>query len=92
MSVAPAFFVEKLAALPEGSFTAQAHGQKYIVTKTVFSQGRSIKLVAEELRGGDYVSLNLYHLAKGAQVYPCEMPLAKVLAFVKDLTRAQDAG
>ncbi|MFK7870137.1 MAG: hypothetical protein AB8B58_12970 [Roseobacter sp.] len=92
MSAAPAAFVEKLAALPEGSFTAQAHGQKYIVTKASFSQGRSIKLVAEELCGTDYISLNLYDLSKGAQVYPCEMPLAKVLAFVQELSLAQDAG
>tara|TARA_R100001369_G_scaffold2421_3_gene8042 strand:+ start:2301 stop:2441 length:141 start_codon:yes stop_codon:yes gene_type:complete len=42
-------------------------------------------LVAEELGGSDYISLNLYALASGTRLYPCEMPAAKVTAFIRGL-------
>ena len=56
-----------------------------MVTKTAFAGGRSIKLVAEELGGTDYISLNWYDLGAGARLKPCEMPAAKVIAFVQAL-------
>ena len=43
------------------------------------------KLVAEELGGPDYISLNHYALRSGARLKPCEMPEAKVRAFVLNL-------
>ena len=49
----------------------------------MFNDGKSEKLVAEQRGGGDYISLNLYHLAAGPQLYPCEMPAAKVIAFLR---------
>jgi hypothetical protein len=49
------------------------------------ANGKSIKLVAEELGGSDYISLNWYDLASGARLKPCEMPEAKVRAFVEGL-------
>ena len=78
-------FAAKLAALPQGSFRGVAHGRAYVVTRSLVADGRGEKLVAEALDGSDYISLNLYHLAAGATVKPCEMPLAKVVAFVMDL-------
>jgi hypothetical protein len=41
--------------------------------------------VAEALDGSDYISLNLYRLKSGPLLKPCEMPDAKVIAFVLDL-------
>ncbi|EDZ45821.1 conserved hypothetical protein [Rhodobacterales bacterium Y4I] len=38
--------------------------------------------MARELGGGDYISLNLYRLASGARLKPCEMPADKVIRFV----------
>ncbi|MEX0369594.1 MAG: hypothetical protein AB3N09_03125 [Tateyamaria sp.] len=71
-----------LAALPDGTFQGRAHGRRYVVTKSRFAQGKAVKLVAEELGGTDYISLNWYALASGGRLKPCEMPPAKVRAFV----------
>ncbi|MEL6889499.1 MAG: hypothetical protein AAFO86_12440 [Pseudomonadota bacterium] len=78
-------FAAALAALPTGTFFGVAHGRCYVVTKTVLGDGRTTKLVAEELGGTDYISLNHFALRSGARLKPCEMPEAKVRAFVLDL-------
>jgi hypothetical protein len=69
--------------------TGTAGTRRYIASKTTHSGGRAVKLVAEELGGGDYISLNLYHLDAGARLFPCEMPLAKVVDFVRAFTPDQ---
>ncbi len=51
-------------------------------TFAVEDAARSGKLVAEALDGSDFISLNFYDLANGPQLAPCEMPHAKVIAFV----------
>ncbi|MEP0148295.1 hypothetical protein [Tateyamaria sp.] len=56
------------------------------MTKSAFSGGRAIKLVAEELGGADYISHNWYDLASGGLLKPCEMPEAKVVAFLLGLS------
>ena len=78
-------FAQALAALPDGTFYGRAHGRRYVATKSSFSQGKSIKLVAEELGGTDYISLNWYVLKTGPRLKPCEMAEAKVRAFVEEL-------
>ncbi|WP_298839383.1 hypothetical protein [uncultured Roseobacter sp.] len=75
-------FAGALHALPEGTFTGVAADRRYVVTKSLFSNGRSVKLVAEELGGNDYISLNFYRLTSGDQLYPCEMSIEKVTDFV----------
>lgn len=75
-------FATALAALPLGTFTGTANGKRYVTTKSRFASGKSVKLVAEELGGADYISLNWYDLAAGARLKPCEMPAAKVITFV----------
>ena len=75
-------FAAALAALPLGTFTGTSAGRRYVVTKSAFSGGRAIKLVAEELGGADYISLNWYDLGAGPLLKPCEMAEAKVIAFV----------
>ena len=65
-----------------GTFRGTSAGRACVVSKTRQIGGRSWKLVAEELGGGDYISLNLYRTASGALLRPCEMPAEKVVAFV----------
>ena len=78
-------FLEAFDALPLGTFTGTSEGRRYIVTRQDFSAGRSQKLVAEELGGTDYISLNLYRLKSSARLKPCEMPEDKVVTFVLNL-------
>ncbi|MEP5633679.1 MAG: hypothetical protein ABJP79_17515 [Tateyamaria sp.] len=78
-------FGAALSALPLGTFTGTANGRRYVVTKSVFACGKSIKLVAEELGGTDYISLNWYKLASSTRLKPCEMAETKVRAFVDAL-------
>lgn len=76
---------EGLAALPLGSFRGRSGGKAWLVTRSLHAGGASEKLVARALDGSDHVSLNLYHLASGPRLKPCEMPAAKVATFVADL-------
>ena len=78
-------FAAALAALPSGTFFGTAQGRRYVVTKTVLADGRNTKLVAEELGGADYISLNHFALTSGARLKPCEMSADKVTAFVLNL-------
>lgn len=78
-------FLRAFDALPLGTFTGVFEGRRYVVTRQNHADGKSQKLVAEELGGTDYISLNLYRLASGARLKPCEMPEAKVVAFVMTL-------
>ena len=75
-------FLMALDALPDDTVTGRYAGRRYAATKSVFNDGKSLKLVAEELGGRDYISLNLYRLASGARLYPCEMSAEKVTDFV----------
>lgn len=78
-------FLHAFDTLPNGSFSGEAHGRRYLVCKTAYAHGAAQKLVAEALDGSDYISLNLYRTGKGALLRPCEMPEAKVIDFVLDL-------
>lgn len=76
-------FVAAFDALPVGTFTGRANGRRYVVVRQV--DGARQKLIAEELGGKDYISLNLYRLSSGALLKPCEMSDAKVVEFVLGL-------
>ena len=79
-------FLQAFDALPLGTFTGISNGRRYIVTTDRISlNGNSQKLVAEELGGADYISLNLYRLTSGSRLKPCEMPEEKVVEFVLSL-------
>lgn len=73
-------------ALPIGTRKGVFADKRYVLTKTAFNSGKSWKLVAEELGGRDYISLNVYELASGPRLHPCEMSRAKVIAFVRGVT------
>jgi hypothetical protein len=82
MAVDPAFLAA-FDALPFGGYGATYQGRRYRITKTQYLGARSQKLVAEELGGTDFVSLNLYRFESGdAILKPCEMSEAKVRDFV----------
>lgn len=69
--------------MPLGTSFGRYRGIRFTATRSVFSGGRSQKLVAEALNGSGYISLNFYDLSAGAQLAPCEMPHEKVIAFVQ---------
>jgi len=75
-------FKTALDAIPEGHSLGAYDGRRWRVEKTTFTGGRSVKLYAHDLAGAEFVSLNLYHLASGDVLKPCEMAEAKVRAFV----------
>ncbi|MCX8953960.1 hypothetical protein OU790_10995 [Ruegeria sp. NA] len=88
--IAPDGFLSALFALPLGSFTGTSGGRRYVVVRQRMAGGKSHKLVAHELGGADYISLNLYQtMGSGALLRPCEMSACKVIAFVLNLR--QDA-
>ena len=68
--------------LPEGWSEVLVDGRRYGVTRTVRVGGRQQSVYAEQLGGTDVVSANLYSTAAGDVLKPCEMPAAKVLAFL----------
>ena len=74
-----------LRQLPIGTFRGSAEGRRYVVSHSIFNAGRSRKIVAEELGGPDYISLNFYEITSGAQLYPCEMAAEKVIQFLRAL-------
>ncbi|WP_317128649.1 peptide methionine sulfoxide reductase [Subsaximicrobium wynnwilliamsii] len=58
--------------------------KKYAVTRSDFNNGKSIKLVAEELGGSDFISLNYYITTSKEILKPCEMPVVKVTDFLNN--------
>ncbi len=79
------------ARVPEGWSLVEYDGRRYSVTRTLHLMGRSESILAEELGGTDLVSANLYRLDDHDELKPCEMPEAKVLAFLEGLTPAGGA-
>lgn len=76
-------FLMAFDALPEGTFEGRYLGRRWVATRSGFAAGKSEKLVAEAADGSDYISMNLYRLRDGRfRLAPCEMPEAKVRAFV----------
>lgn len=58
-------------------------GRRWGLTRTTHLDGRSVSVYAEELGGPDVVSANVFRLAGGAELRPCEMPAATVLDFLE---------
>jgi hypothetical protein len=79
------------ARVPEGWSQVEYAGRGWAVTRTVHADGRSQSILAEELGGTGLVSANLYRLEDHDLLKPCEMPEAKVLAFLRGLTPARSA-
>ena len=75
-----------VARVPEGWTSVRYGGRRWSLTRTDRAGGRSVSLLAEQLGGPDVVSANVYRTAGGALLRPCEMPDAKVLAFLRGWT------
>lgn len=78
-------FLAAFERIPVGTHRAMFRQRGYIVTKSSVVNGAGFKLVAAELGGADYISLNLYALGSGPLLKPCEMPKKKVMDFVTGL-------
>ena len=71
--------------VPEGWSRASYDGRVYGLTQTTRAGAGSVSVLAEELGGPDLVSANVYRTAEGDLLKPCEMPEAKVRAFLDGL-------
>ena len=74
-----------IQSIPEGYSEGLYQGRKYGISKTVFNQGKSFKIFAEELGGNDFISLNYYVTSQKELLKPCEMPERKVLDFLQGI-------
>nr|WP_321249379.1 hypothetical protein [uncultured Ruegeria sp.] len=82
----PDEFLNAFFALPMGTFTGTSRNGRYVVCRQTVAKGKSHKLVAHQLDGTDFISLNLYQTKNsGALLRPCEMSAAKVIAFTMAL-------
>jgi hypothetical protein len=69
----------------DGSFYVVYKNSKYLLTKQIYSNGKIIKIYAEQLKGNDIVSGNYFLSIKGGLLKPCEMSDTKVIDFVLNL-------
>jgi len=74
--------------VPEGWTRVIYNGRTYGLARTTRAGGRRITLYAEELGGTDLISANVYRTAAADHLRACEMPTAKVLAFLRGWTPA----
>lgn len=80
----PDRFTYRLSKIRTGYTTGKYGASRYGVTVSRAAGGKRVKLYAEELGGNDHISFNLYTLSSGVKALkPCEMPEAKVIAFVE---------
>lgn len=77
--------MEFLNKIKEGYSEGIYNGKKYGITKSIFNNGKSFKVYAEELGGTDFISLNYYITEKKNLLKPCEMPEQKVIHFLKNV-------
>lgn len=74
-------FLAALDRLPIGYSTGSYRGARWGVTISASVDGRRRWLWGEALNGTGTVSFNLYMLASGPALRPCEMPAEEVIAF-----------
>ena len=78
---------ESLSALiervPEGWTRVTYDGRPYGLSRTTRVDGRVVTITAEELGGSDLVSANVYRTSAADHLRACEMPDAKVIAFLR---------
>ena len=75
-------FLAAIARLPTGYGQGWYRGTRWGVTLSASPDGRRRWLWGEALDGAGTVSFNLYLLAAGPALRPCEMPAEEVIAFV----------
>jgi len=72
-----------LKTFPNGYSDVWYLGSRYGVNKTIYNNGNSIKLYAEELGGKNFISLNYYITKNSELLKPCEMSTDKILHFLE---------
>jgi len=80
---------ERISKLPNGYSEVWYKTKKYSVVKTVFTNGKSVKVYAKELGGIDFISFNYYIIGTHNALKPCEMPEVNVLDFLRNYTTIQ---
>ncbi|MEO5941807.1 MAG: hypothetical protein ABIP30_10525 [Ferruginibacter sp.] len=75
--------LDLLNKITEGYSEGTYQHKKYSITKTIFNNGKSIKIYAKELQGNDFISLNYYITSQSELLKPCEMSETKVIDFLK---------
>ena len=78
-------FLSAFDAIPFGTHRGRFADRDWIVSRTAMAGGRAEKLLARELGGPGYVSLNVYRLETGPILKPCELPETEAIAFVTGL-------
>jgi hypothetical protein len=74
---------ELVDRVPIGWTLVEFGGRPYGLTRVDHVEGRSVTIYAEELGAADVVSANVYRVSSGDRLNACEMPDAKVLAFLR---------
>ena len=69
--------------VPEGWTRVEFAGRPYGLSRVTRVAGRVVTVTAEELGGPDLVSANIYRTTDADLLRSCEMPDAKVLAFLR---------
>ncbi|MEL6592388.1 MAG: peptide methionine sulfoxide reductase [Bacteroidota bacterium] len=78
---------ELIIEIPQDYSEVSFADKRYSLTRKDFNQGRSIKVFARELGGTDFISFNYYLTEGGPLLKPCEMPLAKVEQFLRQMAK-----
>jgi len=71
--------------IPKGYSEVLYKQKKYGLTKTDYNSGKSINVLAEELGGNNFISMNYYITSTSESLKPCEMPKQKVIHFMKNI-------
>ena len=77
--------LKHIQLIPQGYSEVLYKQKKYGLTKTDYNSGKSIKVLAEELGGNDFISMNYYITSTSESLKPCEMPKQKVIHFIKNI-------
>ena len=83
-------FLAALDTIPEGYGEGLYDGRRWGVTYKIAADRRQCWLWGEELGGTGRVSFNLYLLAGGLALRPCEMSAEHVTAFVLGYVQIAD--
>ena len=73
-----------LKSLPNGYSEVIYMGLKYGMTVNRFNNDRSVKVYAKALSETDFISLNFYETPTSDYFKPCEMPMGKVIHFLRN--------
>jgi hypothetical protein len=74
---------ELVDRVPVGWTLVECAGRRYGLSRVDHVAGQSVAIYAEELGGRDVISANVYRTSSGERLNACEMPDAKVLAFLR---------